>query len=100
MHACEIHAYEVHAMKYTPEVYAHEVCAREVIHPPIRCTLVGYMPVRYVSIFANGLVVLDAEPGLVLMSVLAAAYRVSTLTKTPTVVVQKVSCPNSSTDSL
>jgi hypothetical protein len=31
------------------------------------------MPVRYVSIFENGFVVLDAEPGLARMSVLATA---------------------------
>jgi hypothetical protein len=42
-------------------------------HPPIRCTLVGCMPVRYVLIFENGFVVLDAEPGLAVMSGSAAA---------------------------
>jgi hypothetical protein len=33
------------------------------------------MPVRYVSIFENGFVVLDAERGLARMSVLAAAAK-------------------------
>jgi hypothetical protein len=42
-------------------------------HPPIGCTLVGCIPVKYVLIFENGFVVLDAEPGLARMSVLAAA---------------------------
>jgi hypothetical protein len=28
-------------------------------HPPIRCTLVGCMPVRYVSTFENGFLVLE-----------------------------------------
>jgi hypothetical protein len=40
---------------------------------PIRCTLVGCMLVRYVLIFENGFVVLDAEPGLAVMSGSAAA---------------------------
>jgi hypothetical protein len=42
-------------------------------HPPIRCTLVECMPVRYVPIFENGFVVLDAERELARMLVLAAA---------------------------
>jgi hypothetical protein len=42
-------------------------------HTPIRCTLVGCMPVRYVLIFENSFVVLDAEPGLAVMSGSAAA---------------------------
>jgi hypothetical protein len=54
-------------VRYTPMRYP------PMRHPPIRYTLVGCMPVRYVSIFANSFVVLDAEFGLARMSVLAAA---------------------------
>jgi hypothetical protein len=45
-----------------------------VRHPPIRCTLVECIPVRYVLIFEDGFVVLDAELGLAVMSGLAAAF--------------------------
>jgi hypothetical protein len=47
-------------------------------HPPNRCTLVGYMPVRYVLIFENRFVVLDAEPGLAGVSELASAHGAAT----------------------
>jgi hypothetical protein len=43
-------------------------------HLPIRCTFVGCMPVRYVLIFENNFVVLDAESGLAVMSRSAAVY--------------------------
>jgi hypothetical protein len=42
-------------------------------HPPNRYTLVGCIPVRYILIFENGFVVLDAEPGLAGVSGLASA---------------------------
>jgi hypothetical protein len=58
-------------IRYTPVRYT------PVRYTPIRCTLVGCMPVRYVSIFESGFVVLDAEPGLVRMSVLATALSAS-----------------------
>jgi hypothetical protein len=53
MHAREMHAREVHAMRHMPVRYT------PMRHPPIRCTLVGYMPVRYVLIFENSFVVLE-----------------------------------------
>src|SRR5271167_881462 len=61
-------------MRYTPMTYTPVRCT-PVRYTPIRCTLVGCMPVRYVLIFENSLVVLDAEPGLAVMSGSAAAVR-------------------------
>jgi hypothetical protein len=65
MHACEVqrHAYKIHAREmHAREVYAIRympVRYMPMRHPPIRCTLVGYMPVRYVLIFENSFVVLE-----------------------------------------
>src|SRR2546430_12658423 len=63
-------------------------------HPPIRCTLVGCMLVRYVLIFENSFVVLDAEPGLAVMSRSAAAGS-SRICLWPEMSVEYV-CPESS----
>jgi hypothetical protein len=65
MHARKMHAHDMHAREVQRYAYKR--------HPSIGCTLVGCMPVRYVLIFESSFVVLDAEPGLARMSVLAAA---------------------------
>jgi hypothetical protein len=70
-------------IRYTPVRYT-PVRYTPMRHPPIRCTLVGCMPVRYVSIFENGFVVLDAEPGLARMSVLATAVSAQPVQKPET----------------
>ena len=54
-------------VRYTPMRHT------PIRHTPNRCTLVGCMLVRYVLIFENSFVVLDAEPGLAGMSVSTAA---------------------------
>jgi len=45
------------AMRHTPIRYT-PVRYTPMRHPPIRCTLVGYMPGRYVLIFESSFVVL------------------------------------------
>jgi hypothetical protein len=100
VHACEMHVYEIYAHKmHTREinayeiqmmpmvhayemhahgVYPHDMHTREVQryayerHPPIGCTLVGCVPVRYVWFSKIVFVVLNAEPRLARISVLTS----------------------------
>jgi hypothetical protein len=79
MHACEVLAYKVLTREaHAHETHAHQIHARRIhahktpAHQIHARGTGGYMPVRCVLIFENRVAVLDAEPGLAVMSGSAA----------------------------